>query len=631
MTRNHVTDEQVHRFSALFKGSSTCHGRTIIGEWDESTKKCKAECSTSKGEATFDDYKAHLEGRIGLGISPLLEDSNCWFAAIDIDDKSETILEDIAAKIERQNAIGQNLPFVFCQSKSNRPHLYIFAREPIAAKFLQLNLRAFAEAIGQRKAEIFPKQHTHKDGQKTSWINLPYFGEARPAVVDGVKLSLEEFLDHAESKRVTKAAMEVVTIPPIMGCEFIQYCCDSPEDINYDLWFSLSTITGALGDPELFHNISAQDGARYDHIKTQCQYEASTAKDESMPVRCDTLAQKGFTCPKMAADGTCSIYKVKSPAGIGKQKSTKIDDPEGAWPDPIDFRQISTPVPEFPQNFLPGEFGNYANNAAYRLSVLREFTAIPLIIAFATALGSKVVLQPKQFDTTWVERACLWGMVISPPGYKKSPSWKEATAPLTQIQKRFDATYKKDMLEYEHDQQAYKAQGNKKKLPPPEKPIHRKVLENEPTVEGLSKAIRDNTNGILLLRDELSGFLLSMDQYKSGKGDLGFYLECWSGGRWSSTRKSAESIYIDDLYLNIFGTIQPEKARELFSNTDDGMTARFGLMAYPDENYRDWVDDAADLQAQKALCEYFDAILNCFYPPATPQHLKMEQDDDEPI
>ena len=630
MTVSHVTDEQVHRFSALFKGSSTCHGRTNIGTWDESTKKCKAECSTSKGEATFDDYKAHLEGKTSLGISPLLDDSNCWFAAIDIDDKVETILEDVAGKMERQKDIGQDLPFVLCKSKSNRPHTYLFTSEPLPAAFLRKVLKAYAESIGHHKAEIFPKQEVHRKGQNSSWINLPYFGDQRRALVDGKEIGIDEFLDLAERRKVGKSDLEALQIPPVMGCKFIQHCCDHPEQVSYDEWFGLSTVMAACDLHDLFDKISALDGSRYDHRETERQYNASV-NSEPKPMRCDTLAQKGFTCPKMAADGTCSIYRVKSPAGIGKQKSTKIDDPEEAWPDPIDFRQIAAPVPEFPQNFLPGEFGNYANNAAYRLSVLREFTAIPLIIAFATALGSKVVLQPKQFDTTWVERACLWGMVISPPGYKKSPSWKEATAPLTQIQKRFDATYKKDMLEYEHDQQAYKAQGNKKKLPPPEKPIHRKVLENEPTVEGLSKAIRDNTNGILLLRDELSGFLLSMDQYKSGKGDLGFYLECWSGGRWSSTRKSAESIYIDDLYLNIFGTIQPEKARELFSNTDDGMTARFGLMAYPDENYRDWVDDVADLQAQKALCEYFDAILNWFYPPATPQHLKMEQDDDEPI
>src|SRR5260221_1404506 len=59
-------------------------------------------------------------------------------------------------------------------------------------------------------------------------------------------------------------------------------------------------------------------------------------------------------------------------------------------------------------------------------------------------------------------------------------------------------------------------------------PRENRFLVNDATVEKLGTILRDNPNGILLFRDELSGFFYSFDKpgYETARP---FFLEAWSG------------------------------------------------------------------------------------------------------
>jgi hypothetical protein len=103
------------------------------------------------------------------------------------------------------------------------------------------------------------------------------------------------------------------------------------------------------------------------------------------------------------------------------------------------------------------------------------------------------------------------------------------------------------------------------------------------TVEKIMEVMKAS-RGMTLSRDELAGFMLNMSRYTSGS-DRQFYLECYSGGTYTSDRIGRGETTVADLYLNIVGGIQPSVARKLFSiedGSDDGFFERFGLMAYPD-------------------------------------------------
>ena len=59
-------------------------------------------------------------------------------------------------------------------------------------------------------------------------------------------------------------------------------------------------------------------------------------------------------------------------------------------------------------------------------------------------------------------------------------------------------------------------------------PAAKRYLVNDTTVEKLGELLNHNPNGLLLFRDELSGFLHMMDR-PGHENDRAFYCEAWNG------------------------------------------------------------------------------------------------------
>ena len=59
-------------------------------------------------------------------------------------------------------------------------------------------------------------------------------------------------------------------------------------------------------------------------------------------------------------------------------------------------------------------------------------------------------------------------------------------------------------------------------------PTARRYLVNDATLEKLGEILKENPNGVTLFRDELTGWLKSMDK-QGHESDRGFYLEAWNG------------------------------------------------------------------------------------------------------
>jgi hypothetical protein len=94
----------------------------------------------------------------------------------------------------------------------------------------------------------------------------------------------------------------------------------------------------------------------------------------------------------------------------------------------------------------------------------------------------------------------------------------------------------------------------------------------------------ENPRGLLLLRDELAGWLGGMDRYGgSGGADRAFWLQAYGGRRWMPDRvkDGASGVEVPNLTWGILGAIQPDRvASLLMAGDDDGLTARF-LYAWP--------------------------------------------------
>ena len=191
-----VTKSQVQRFTALFDGYTKAFGKFQIERTNERGKK-EGRAYTVREPLTADHYTQHLNGTLGIGVIPLGDDQLVRFAAIDIDDYSEDVI-DFERKVSERG-----LPLVICRSKSGGVHAYLFLKEAVEAAQVRAKLELYAAQLGHGGCEIFPKQSSRVNEQDTgNWINLPYFNAAdtdRYAVHDGAALSFAAFLDHAEA------------------------------------------------------------------------------------------------------------------------------------------------------------------------------------------------------------------------------------------------------------------------------------------------------------------------------------------------------------------------------------------------------------------------------------------------
>ncbi|MFP4350779.1 MAG: DUF3987 domain-containing protein [Desulfococcaceae bacterium] len=305
------------------------------------------------------------------------------------------------------------------------------------------------------------------------------------------------------------------------------------------------------------------------------------------------------------------------PAAIEATQSLLTDNIE--WPDPIPLKSNIPDAPPFPTQCLPDAIAAYVSDMADRIQCRVDYPAVAAIIALTGSIGNTVRIRPKSRDN-WEERPCLWGMAIGDPSENKSTpvrsvmsALKEIEADLAEDDKRRLEKYERELRAYQLRESAYKDQCKRSlkkdhgaEIPefgvePPEKPMPRRLILVDPSIEKAVELIA-GSRGLTLYRDELSGWLLNMSRY-SGGTDRQFYLTCYSGGPWVSDRITRAKSEAPDLYLNIIGTIQPEIARQIFSNAEpDGFFERFGLAVYPD-SMCEWryVDREPNHQAEAAF------------------------------
>ncbi|BCA96093.1 hypothetical protein TUM19329_24540 [Legionella antarctica] len=294
------------------------------------------------------------------------------------------------------------------------------------------------------------------------------------------------------------------------------------------------------------------------------------------------------------------------------------------------------PVLPLLAEMLPESIRDYIFDVAERQQSLPDFVAVTAIIGLSGLLGRKASICPKQFDS-WCVVPNQWGAIIGRPSAMKSPSMKEALRPLWQFEKQAAQQYKEDqqnhkeeciLLELEATTAKSKAKEALKKnnrdaarealrivdniIPP----VRHRLIVNDPTVEKLGELLNENPNGLVFVRDELSGWLanLNREEYQS---DRAFYLECFDGnGRYVYDRIGRGTIEIESCTLSIIGGIQPSKISLLVRDAtrgivDDGLIQRFQLAIWPDDiGSWQWIDRVPNQEAKVRYDGVFETLHN---------------------
>ena len=152
--------------------------------------------------------------------------------------------------------------------------------------------------------------------------------------------------------------------------------------------------------------------------------------------------------------------------------------------------------------------------------------------------------------------------------------------------------YEQYMIEYQHQVKASKAIKPKK----PDKPVCERHHTSVATLQAVHKILSENTRGICVANDELSGWINAMDQFTTAKGaDLSNWLELFNGHGTTVDRAGKEPMRIPRTSVNVTGTITRAQWRESMSGTNasNGLAPRF-LIAMPPKKYQRWTSVGID-------------------------------------
>jgi putative DNA primase/helicase len=291
------------------------------------------------------------------------------------------------------------------------------------------------------------------------------------------------------------------------------------------------------------------------------------------------------------------------------------------------------PVPPFPLDALPGAVRRWTQDVAERIGCPPEFVAVPQLGAASMLVArTGVRLRPKALDD-WGVVSNLWAAVVGRPGTKKSPAMSEALAPLRRLEAVALEEYTQSMRDRETDsavaaiRKSVKTANARKAAEGAsdadlramleddaidEVPTRRRYTVTDATYEALGKVMGENPGGVMLVRDELNGWLASLSGEENTTART-FVLSAWSGGPTSFDRITREAVSIEDARLSVCGGIQPGPLQDLFGRTrrtgqDDGLIERF-LIAWPDSRPpAPTVDRDVDHEARQVVGAMFDRL-----------------------
>lgn len=300
---------------------------------------------------------------------------------------------------------------------------------------------------------------------------------------------------------------------------------------------------------------------------------------------------------------------------------------------------LPSPLPEVPAfraDLLPEAVRVWCEDAAEGLQVPLDFTGIPAVVALAGAIGRSVGIAMKRRNP-WVERPMLWGCVIGRPSSGKSPALNPARRMLDRLASEERDAY--ELARREFEARAMVADANKANAKDAikkalkvgdeakakaaadaagfddEAPTEPRIVANDATVEKLGELLNANPRGLVQFRDELAGWLASLDR-EGREGDRAFWLECWNGhGAYTVDRIGRGTIRIEACAMSILGGMQPGKLAEYVRGAvrggfaDDGLIQRFQLAVYPDlPSHWRYTDRAPDQAAESHAWATFQRL-----------------------
>jgi putative DNA primase/helicase len=275
------------------------------------------------------------------------------------------------------------------------------------------------------------------------------------------------------------------------------------------------------------------------------------------------------------------------------------------WPEPEPISELLPPVEPFDYELLPAALRDLVADVSERMQVPADLPAATALVALAGVVNRRALIQPKRNDYSWQVVPNLWGAACAMPGFLKSPVITAIMKPLREIEKLWRMDYESQMNSYSVEVELYKLKeaawrdsakrafkkGGEPTLRPADEPAEpklRRLIIVDATFEALHTVLADNPAGVLVLRDELAGWLAQLDR-QGREGERQFLLECWNGyGSYSIDRIGRGHVHVEHCCVSLFGGIQPARLRAYLDEalkdgpSNDGLIQRLQVVVWPD-------------------------------------------------
>jgi putative DNA primase/helicase len=285
------------------------------------------------------------------------------------------------------------------------------------------------------------------------------------------------------------------------------------------------------------------------------------------------------------------------------------------------------------------------------MQVPMDFPGVLMVLCLAGAVNRRAVIQPKENDSSWIVIPNLWGGIVAPPGLMKSPVIQAATRSISQFQTRWHHEHEQAMNDYKREKEAYelrlsawkeqyKRNAKSGAAPPerpgdePEAPKLPRLIVNDATFEALHQTMKENPAGILLIRDELTGWLSQLDR-AGREGERAFCLEAWNGDTSHTIDRIGRGIiHVPACCMSVLGGIQPGRLRSYLADAlkdgpaNDGLIQRFQLLVWPDTDPNwEYVDTRPDAAIEERVTRIFQTLVDL--DSANPLQFRFDADAQE--
>ena len=318
----------------------------------------------------------------------------------------------------------------------------------------------------------------------------------------------------------------------------------------------------------------------------------------------------------------CSRPRLQSAAGPAGSDRMPVNDERGPNEHSVD---------SFPLWVLPAPLADFVSEATQSIGCPPDYVAVPMLPVLGAAIGTRRRIQIKG---GWREWSIIWSATVGDTGTAKSPAQEKAAEPLVRLQNRL-------LVEYEDATEALsfvkRAAANSREkvraqtstsvagsartgdgstedsnlhahVPIPH--LHQ-VFTTDTTLEALNLCLARNPHGIALVRDELTAWVLAMNEYKRGSGaDRPHWQSMWNGSQIVVNRKNNEKpIIIPRPFVCVVGGLPPDMLGELCDERgrEDGFIHRL-LFTFPDPVPRILTDEGIPPETMERYCSVFDKL-----------------------